>query len=74
MTTVMHTGQQYHAFNTLVSMSYVLTLVLLSSYSLSEHQPVQQFQILQFHFSQDCGSEYFRIVQVGKSINWRVSI
>ena len=39
----------------------LLTLVFSSSGSLSEHQPGQWLQNLQFHSIQDCGREYSRI-------------
>ena len=39
----------------------VTSLVFSSSGSLSEHQPVQRHQNLQFHSFQDCGREYSRI-------------
>jgi len=56
-----HPGQPYHAHNTLVVGQYGVTLVLSSSGSLSEHQPVQRLQNLQFHSPKDCGREYSRI-------------
>ena len=59
-----HPGQPYHAHNTLLVGQYgvrIVTLVLSSSGSLSEHQPVQWLQTLQFHSVQDCGREYSRI-------------
>ena len=47
----------------LVSMGLgkLLTLVLSSSGSVSEHQPMQWLQTLQFYSMQDCGKEYSRI-------------
>ena len=60
-----HPGQPYHAHNTLLVGQYevriVLTLLLSSSGSLSEHQPVQRLQTLQFHSLQDCEREFSRI-------------
>ena len=59
-----HPGQPYHAPNTLLVGQYgarIVTSVLSSSGSLSEHQQGQWLQNLQFHSSKDCGREYSRI-------------
>ena len=76
-------GQPYHANNTLLVGQYgvrIVTLVLSSSGSLSEHQPVQRLQNLQFHSLQDCGREYSRISAssenqlMGQSVTFNIGL
>ena len=73
-------GLQHISYFVHQILTHTLTLVLSSSGSLSEHQPVQQLQNLQFYSMQHCGREDSRISAnresqlMGQSVRFNIGL